>query len=319
MEEPRELLKSALNGDKRALGRLLTILESSPKKAGEVITYTLDKEPDAHVIGVTGIPGSGKSTLISKLITQYREDNHKIAVIAIDPTSPLSRGALLGDRIRMQEHATDPNVFIRSVPTRGVKGGLSFSGVAMIEVFDYVGYDKVIVESIGVGQTDIDIMNIAHTILVVTTPGLGDDIQALKAGIMEIGDIYVLNKSDKEGAEKTYSYLEFALESDELGVRRGWTPKLIKTSALFGWGIDQLVNLIEEHYKYILESGLYSEKIGRRRMLMLKLLSEKIFISQLEEYFNKGVDRDILRKYDLYDASIHSIKEITEKLTKYSG
>ncbi len=277
------LIRNALNGDRASIGRLLTYIERSPEIASKILSIIVQEKGGGHVIGVTGIPGSGKSTLISRLISHYKNSGLRVAVVAIDPTSPLSRGALLGDRIRMQEHATDPRVFIRSVPTRGVKGGLSFSGVAMIEVFDRLGFDKIIVESIGVGQTDIDIMNLAHTILVVTAPGLGDEIQALKAGIMEIGDIYVLNKSDKPEANRTYAYLDFALETGEIGSEKiKWKPRLVKTSAVMGQGIEDLVNIIEEHLQFIKKSGIYQEKIRVRRRYMVRLLAEKLFLETLE-------------------------------------
>ena len=277
------LIRNALNGDRASIGRLLTYIERSPEIASKILSIIVQEKGGGHVIGVTGIPGSGKSTLISRLISHYKNSGLRVAVVAIDPTSPLSRGALLGDRIRMQEHATDPRVFIRSVPTRGVKGGLSFSGVAMIEVFDRLGFDKIIVESIGVGQTDIDIMNLAHTILVVTAPGLGDEIQALKAGIMEIGDIYVLNKSDKPEANRTYAYLDFALETGEIGSEKiKWKPRLVKTSAVMGQGIEDLVDIIEEHLQFIKKSGIYQEKIRVRRRYMVRLLAEKLFLETLE-------------------------------------
>ncbi len=277
------LIGNALNGDRASIGRLLTYIERSPEIASKILSIIIQEKGGGHVIGVTGIPGSGKSTLISRLISHYKNSGLRVAVVAIDPTSPLSRGALLGDRIRMQEHATDPRVFIRSVPTRGVKGGLSFSGVAMIEVFDRLGFDKIIVESIGVGQTDIDIMNLAHTILVVTAPGLGDEIQALKAGIMEIGDIYVLNKSDKPEANRTYAYLDFALETGEIGSEKiKWKPRLVKTSAVMGQGIEDLVDIIEEHLQFIKKSGIYQEKIRVRRRYMVRLLAEKLFLETLE-------------------------------------
>jgi len=309
-----KLIEKAEAGDKASLGRLLTILESSPRNASYILSKMYKDKGNAHVIGVTGIPGSGKSTLISRLISIYKAKGYKIGVIAIDPTSPLSRGAFLGDRIRMQEHATDPNVFIRSVPTRGVKGGLSFSGVAMIEIFDMVGYDKIIVESIGVGQTDIDIMNVAHTIVVVTTPGLGDDIQALKAGVMEIGDIYVINKSDKENVDRVYAYLDFALNTSELGVKGGWRPKLLKTSAILGHGIENLVDVIEDHLKYLTDRGVFNKKILSRRGLMIKLLAEKIFLYKLDSIFNELDTRSLLNKYGLYNASIKIIENIINSL-----
>ncbi len=310
-QELDTLIDKAFQGDRASIGRLLTYIERSPLDASRILNKVMGGEGGGHVIGVTGIPGSGKSTLISKLISRYKEQGLRIAVVAIDPTSPLSKGALLGDRIRMQEHATDPRVFIRSVPTRGVKGGLSFSGVAMIEVFDKLGFDKIIVESIGVGQTDIDIMNLAHTILVVTAPGMGDEIQALKAGIMEIGDIYVLNKSDKPEANRTYAYLDFALETGEIGSEKlKWRPKLIKTSAALGQGIDELVKAVEEHLEFIKEYGIYSEKISARRRYMVRLLAEKLFTEKLEE-----IDEEIdIANRDIYLEAIKLINKVVSQL-----
>ena len=310
-QELDTLIDKAFQGDRASIGRLLTYIERSPLDASRILNRVMGGEGGGHVIGVTGIPGSGKSTLISKLISRYKEQGLRIAVVAIDPTSPLSKGALLGDRIRMQEHATDPRVFIRSVPTRGVKGGLSFSGVAMIEVFDKLGFDKIIVESIGVGQTDIDIMNLAHTILVVTAPGMGDEIQALKAGIMEIGDIYVLNKSDKPEANRTYAYLDFALETGEIGSEKlKWRPRLIKTSAALGQGIDELVKAVEEHLEFIKEYGIYSEKISARRRYMVRLLAEKLFTEKLEEI---GEDIDVSNR-DIYLEAIKLINKVVSQL-----
>ncbi len=283
-----ELIEKAKRNDKGSIGKLLTILESSPPEAFKLLDIVLrETKSKAHVIGFTGIPGSGKSTLISKLLSFYKKENCKIAVIAIDPTSPLSRGAFLGDRIRMQEHSLAPNVFIRSVSTRGLKGGLSFAGVAMIEVFDYLGYDKVFIETVGIGQAETDIMNSAHTIIVVTMPGIGDEIQALKAGVMEIGDIYVLNKSDKEESQKTFEYLNFVIESNELVGRLGWRPKLLKTSALMNYGIEDVMNAIEEHLQYIIEHRYFDSKAYLRRKLLVKLFIEKLLIDKLELEFER--------------------------------
>ncbi len=275
-------LEKALKGDRLAIGRLLTYIERDPRKAGEILGR-LPKNDEYHVIGVTGITGSGKSTLLSQLLTFYSGKGLKCAVVAIDPSSSFSRGALLGDRIRMQMHATNPNIFIRSVATRGLKGGLSFAGVAMVDVFGRLGYDKVFVESIGVGQADVDIMGIADTILVVTVPGLGDDIQALKAGVMEIGDIYVINKVDKNPGEanKTFEYLKFAIESGELG-HDTWIPRIVKTSAVLGKGVDELVKTIDEHLEYLKRSGKYGEKRLLRSRILVRLLAEKIVSDMLD-------------------------------------
>ncbi len=278
-----KLLDLALKGNPRATGRLLTLLEDLSGNAGILLERLASMSKGAHIIGITGIPGAGKSTLISKLIREFRRRGYRVAVAAIDPSSPISQGALMGDRLRMQEHATDPGVFIRSLSTRGLKGGLSLAALAMIEAFDALGYDKVIVETVGVGQAEVDIMHAAHTIIVVTMPGAGDDIQALKAGVMEIGDIYVVNKSDKPEAAKTVEYINFVIESGELGSQRaGWVPRVVKTSAIMGQGVADLADMIDEHYKYLKETGSVQERIISRRVLLMKLLAESMLSRSLE-------------------------------------
>ncbi len=277
-----KLVDQASSGNIRAIGRLLSILETYDEEAGRLLEILARKSRGAHVIGVTGIPGAGKSTLISRMTTVLRRRGYKVGIIAIDPSSPFSQGALMGDRLRMQEHATDPGVFIRSLSTQGLKGGLSLAALAIIEAFDALGYDKIIVETVGVGQAEVDIMHAAHTIVVVTMPGAGDDIQALKAGVMEIGDIYVVNKSDIPGASKTEEYLNFVIETGEIGSsRKGWRPKVIRTSAVMGQGIEDLINAIEEHYDFLKKISAIEEKITSRRILAIRLLAERILRNAL--------------------------------------
>ncbi len=282
------LLDKARRGDLRATGKLLTIMEDPYRLPPEFFDMVASQAGRAHVIGVTGIPGAGKSTLISRLIPELRRRGARVAVIAIDPTSPISGGALLGDRLRMQDHAMDPGVFIRSVSTRGLKGGLSLAALSMIELFDALGYEKILVETVGVGQAEVDIMSAAHTILVVTMPGVGDDVQALKAGVMEIGDIYVLNKSDLPDAQKAYEYLSFALDKGELGsYDSGWTPKLFKVSAVMGQGMAELADAIDEHASYIRSIGLARLKVASRRLTLIRLMSERMLTVAVEEEFKR--------------------------------
>ena len=278
------LVEKALSGDKWAVGKLLTVLERPTPEAGYILSKLAPLAGMGHVIGVTGIPGAGKSTLISRLIGEYRARGYRVAVIAVDPTSPLSRGALLGDRLRMQRHSTDPGVFIRSLPTRGLKGGLSLTALTAIEVLDALGYNKIFVETVGVGQTDVDIMYAAHTVLVVTMPGAGDDIQALKAGVMEIGDFYIVNKSDRPGAEKTYEYVRFALETGEVGSQHyGWKPRIIMASAVLGKGVQEIANAVEEHYQFLLSKKVLKDKLESRRKLLVRIMAERILAEGLEE------------------------------------
>ena len=278
-----DLFRQALSGNLRATGRLLSLLENPYRVPPELFDELASRGGRAHVIGITGIPGAGKSTLISRLIKGYRSQGLKVAVIAVDPSSPLSGGALLGDRLRMQEDAMDTGVFIRSVSTRGLKGGLSLAALAMIEAFDALGYDKVLIETVGVGQAEVDVMNAVHTVVVVTMPGVGDEIQALKAGVMEIGDVYVLNKSDLPDSQKAFEYLSFALDKGELGAQDSmWRPRLVKTSAVMGSGIEDLISAIGEHYNYLLKSGKASTKLISRRVTLVRLMAERLLADQVE-------------------------------------
>lgn len=299
------LVERAVKGDLRALGRLLSVLENIDIESAQLLEELASKAGRAHVIGVTGIPGAGKSTLIGKLISGLRKRGYKVAVVAIDPSSPLTSGALMGDRLRMQELVGDRDVFIRSLSTRGLKGGLSLAAIALIEAFDALGYDKIIVETVGVGQAEVDIMNAAHTILVLTMPGAGDDIQALKAGVMEIGDIYVVNKADKPEATKTYEYITFAVEKGDIGPGTGWIPKVVKTSAVMGTGIDELIDVIEEHWNYMKENKLDASKVIARRKLLIALLAENLL--------RKALEKSIEAKSEELDEAARKASDLVEK------
>lgn len=309
------LIERAEKGDKRALGRLLTILEDVNSDTAWVLELLANKSRGAHVIGVTGIPGSGKSSLISRMIRVLRDRGYRVAVITIDPTSPLSSGAILGDRVRMQEHATDPGVFIRGVSTAGLLGGLSLAALAMVEAFDAMGYDKILIETVGVGQSETEVMHAADTIVVVTMPGAGDDIQALKAGVLEIGDVYVVNKSDKPEASKTYEFMLFVAEKGEIGRKSAWKPPVVKTSSVLGMGIRELIDVIEKHLEYLVVSGEKMQRQASRRRLLVKLLAEKLILDK----FNRVAELELsnLRSLENFYQEALKIARLTgEELLK---
>ena len=314
------LVELASRGNLRAMGRLLTILENPGLESVRLLERVMERARGAHVVGFTGIPGSGKSTLVSRVVGKFRERGYRVAVIAVDPSSPLTQGSLLGDRLRMQEHATDPGVFIRSIPTRGIKGGISLAAIAMAEAFDAFGYDKIIIETVGVGQAEVDVMHAAHTIVVVTMPGAGDDIQALKAGVMEIGDVYVVNKSDKPEASKTYEYLKFALEKGEIGEARGqWEPRIVKTSAVMGMGIEDLVKALEDHYSYLKTTGMLEERIRSRRSLLLRLYVEAIISETVGEVVRASGTGSKSPSTSLSESIRSTLEEVIRQLSERYG
>lgn len=239
-------------GNAREIARAITAVENSSPTGREILQQL--PLPTAHVIGLTGPPGVGKSTSTSALVTELRKQGHRVAVLAVDPSSPFSKGALLGDRIRMQAHASDSGVFIRSLAARGHLGGLTETTLDVISVLSAAGYDSIILETVGVGQSEIDIASAADTTIVITAPGMGDGIQAAKAGILEIADIFAVNKADREGAEVSVRELKsmISLSPETMG----WTPPVISTVATTGEGFDELNRSISEHLAYLESSGL---------------------------------------------------------------
>ncbi len=277
--EERILATRALEGDKLALSRLITLIEESMDNFIAVADIIWHRTLRAKVIGVTGMPGAGKSTLISRMTRLLRKQGKKVGIIAIDPSSPISGGSLLGDRIRMQ-YALDEGVFMRSMPAQR-EGTLPWRALLAVEILDAAGYDYVIIETVGAGQSDVQVMNAADTVIVVLMPGAGDEIQALKAGLMEIGDIYIVNKADKPEAETTYNQVRFALEN--MVREHGWKPKILLTSAIMNKGIREVVEAIEEHIGYLNKNNLLKTKRMRRRMLELELL----FKARIEELLRR--------------------------------
>ncbi len=312
----KDLAEKVLKGDPRSIARLITLAENNDPVATESMKHIHPHTGNAHVIGITGVMGSGKSTLICELTQLYRKQGKTVGIIAIDPTSPFSGGALLGDRVRMQQLAMDEGVFIRSMGTRGMLGGLTSAVYDVVEILDACGKDVVIVETVGVGQAEVDIIKIADTTLVVVVPGLGDSIQTLKAGVMEIADIYVVNKADRQGVEQTVAEVESLVDITCSGKKRK-TP-VIPTIAKQSKAIDDLLKEITAHKKNI-EKTKEIEKQRRmryeaelveiiRKRLMTFIFDENTFKEKIENLLDKILNKEI----DPYTAS----EEILNKILK---
>ena len=265
-----ELVERVCNGERRAIARMLSRAEAGAAEAREALDLLYRRAGRAHVVGITGVPGSGKSTLVAKLIAAALAGGRRIGVVAIDPSSPFSGGAILGDRIRMGEVSGDPSVFVRSMATRGALGGLAHGTLEAVDILDAAGYDLIFIETVGVGQDEVDVVRAAHTTVVVSAPGLGDDIQAIKAGILEIADVHAVSKGDKPEADRTVTELKsmLGLVLPATGLQRA--VPVIRTSSPRDEGIAELLAAIDAHRKYLVTSGQYEERrqaIRERRML----------------------------------------------------
>ncbi len=269
--EEMDKLRKIREGDVRTASRLIRNLEDDLPEAKSAIKRIFPHTGRAHVIGITGSPGTGKSTLVDALISSFRKKEKTVGVLAVDPTSPFTGGAILGDRIRMQRHAEDPGVFVRSLATRGTLGGLSKAVGDAVHVLDAMGKEIIMVETVGTGQQEVEIINHSHTVVVVLVPGMGDEIQAIKAGIMEIADIFVINKADRDGATQLYSELTAMLNMVP-EFTGGWRPPIIRIgnvfdSGPFGESMEELAAAIAEHYRRLVEKDLLGDRIRRKTLV----------------------------------------------------
>jgi LAO/AO transport system kinase len=308
MTHTQEVVEGILAGEVRIAARLMRDLDDGRPEAREILKEIYRHSGRAHIIGITGSPGVGKSTLTDRLIHYLRNQGKTVGVVAVDPTSPFSGGAILGDRIRMQRHALDEGVFIRSLATRGHFGGLTASARAVITVLDAMGKDYILVETVGVGQDEVEIAATADTTVVVTVPGLGDDIQAIKAGILEVADLLVINKADREGASRTYQELLHMLD---LRGPLAWKPPVLMAQAKDGVGIEELMAALGEHQEFLAQDGGAARRAAlasRARQEFLELLKEGIFrhlVKQLEAdgRLNQVLAEMLAKETDPYTAS----------------
>jgi LAO/AO transport system kinase len=277
-----ELIDRAREGQPRAVARLISLIEDASPQLREVAGALAPLTGRARVIGLTGPPGVGKSTSTSALVAAFRKQDKRVGVLAVDPSSPFSGGALLGDRVRMQDHATDPGVFIRSMAARGHLGGLAWATPQALRVLDAAGFDIVLIETVGVGQSEIDIISLADTTMVLLAPGMGDGIQAAKAGILEVADVFVVNKSDRDGADQVVRDLKYMISLGRVD-RRGprWRLPVVSTVAARNEGIDEVVAALDAHHDWLTEHG----ELRARRLNRATVEVEAIAVEQLRARF----------------------------------
>ncbi|MSQ14520.1 MAG: methylmalonyl Co-A mutase-associated GTPase MeaB [Dehalococcoidia bacterium] len=272
------LVKELLEGNRRAMSRLITLVENNSPSAVNAIQELYPYTGNAITVGITGPPGAGKSTLVNQLAKEFRKRDKTVGIIAVDPSSPFTQGAILGDRVRMQELIGDPNVFVRSMASRGAMGGLSDTTIDVIAVLDAFGKDIILVETVGVGQDEVEVMRAVQTVIVVGVPGTGDAIQALKAGILEIANIYVVNKADREGADQAVSYLKQLLSLEPKKAKSEWRTPVLKTVAMHGDGVPELTKAIEAHHTYLSSTGKgHEEEAARIRHQVLTLAQRELY------------------------------------------
>lgn len=309
----QNIVERLLSGDRRALARMVTLIENEVPAARRYLAELHQHTGRAHIIGVTGAPGAGKSTLVTHLVRELRRRENRVGVVAIDPSSPFSGGALLGDRIRMMELAGDPQIFIRSMASRGSLGGLSASTRDVVRAMDAAGYDPIIIETVGTGQAEVEVMRAAQTVLVVCAPGMGDEVQAIKAGILEIADIFVVSKADRPGSDQTVAELAMMLSLDPARRQHDktqpyWKIPVLRTSALKGTGLVELTDAIQQHRAYLDQSGQLARRAQRQVRSEIETLILHTVASALKQTISAAewqslVDAITARERDPYSVA----------------
>lgn len=312
-----ELVAQAREGKPRAVARLISLVEGASPQLREVMAALAPLSGNAYVVGLTGSPGVGKSTSTSSLVAAYRRAGKRVGILAVDPSSPFSGGALLGDRVRMGDHASDPGVYIRSMATRGHLGGLAWAAPQAIRVLDAAGCDVVLVETVGVGQSEVEIAAQADTSVVLLAPGMGDGIQAAKAGILEIGDVYVVNKADRDGADATARELNHMLGLGEARSPGDWRPPIVKTVAARGEGTDEVVEALEKHRAWMEERGVLAERRMRRaareiETIAVTALRERMGELRGRQRIDALAERVVGGSLDPYAAADELVAGVTE-------
>ena len=318
-----ELVTEALGGNRYALARLISLVEDDGAGARAALATLYPRTGQAHIVGVTGAPGTGKSTLVNELAKSLRAQGRTVGVVAVDPSSPFTGGALLGDRVRMRDLAGDPGVYIRSMASRGSLGGLARATGDVVKVLDAVGFAVVLVETVGAGQAEVDIARTAHTTVVVEAPGMGDEVQALKAGLLEIADVLVVNKADRPGAARTARALEMVINQNASRSHGGtddnvWRPPILKTIALDGTGVPEVLEGIAAHREYLCASGTWAERERARietelRNVLQQELLDRLLARVGEERIQVWVERIVAREVDVY-AAVQAISGTEKRL-----
>jgi LAO/AO transport system kinase len=338
------LTEGILRGDRRAIARQISRIENNRPEGRSVLAELYAHTGNAFLVGITGAPGTGKSTLVNEIAKLYRQDDKTVAILSVDPTSPFTGGAILGDRIRMNDLAGDPGIFVRSMATRGSLGGLARAAADTVKIFDAAGYEIILIETVGVGQAEVEIASLAHSVVVVEAPGLGDEIQAIKAGVLEIADVFVVNKCDRDGAGKTVAALKMMLDlshgsllraalhhgelmeiastadngQDNVSTEPAWRPSICQTVATQGQGVGDVIAALQKHRDYQISSGILAQRERDRIVFEIQqILRERLLtdlLAQLSaEQINQTLDQVIARKVDPYAAVDHLLSSEAER------